>query len=267
MRERRTYATTGDRIILDVTVNDTPMGQRAEYAETRAVSGRAIGTAPIASITLLKNDEPIWSETYGLDAGGGRPADVEEWLLSFTSDATPRHPGDAPRGWRHWRGDLRVRGAALTGVTATDFVNPTTQALEPEGNGARFATHTRGDASSIRLTLTDIRPDASLLINLDAARETGSAPPFFRPPADIEAEEVRLPLHTSGITRTLPAEGYPDDRIMLRRLIRNGPRDVTFSYTDEDEPRQGDYYYVRVVQVNDAMAWSSPVWVGGYPSR
>ena len=267
MRERRTYATTGDRIILDVTVNDTPMGQRAEYAETRAVSGRVIGTAPIASITLLKNDEPIWSETYGIDAGGGRPADVEEWLLSFTSDATPQHPGDAPRGWRHWRGDLRVRGAALADVAATDFVNPTTQALEPEGNGARFATHTRGDASSIRLTLTDIRPDATIVLNLDAARETGSAPPFFRPPADIEAEEVRLPLHTSGMTRTLPAEGYPDDRITLRRLIRNGPRDVTFSYTDDDEPRQGDYYYVRVVQVNDAMAWSSPVWVGGYPSR
>ena len=128
-------------------------------------------------------------------------------------------------------------------------------------------THTRGDASSIRLTLTDIRPDASIVLNLDAARETGSAPPFFRPPADIVAEQVRLPLHTSGMTRVLAADGYPEDRITLRRLIRDGPRDVTFRYTDEDAPRQGDYYYVRVVQVNDAMAWSSPVWVGGYPSR
>ena len=27
------------------------------------------------------------------------------------------------------------------------------------------------------------------------------------------------------------------------------------------------YYYVRVRQVNDAMAWSSPVWVGGFPSQ
>lgn len=267
MRERRTYATTGDRIILDMTVNDTPMGQRAAYAESRVVSGRVIGTAPIASITLMKNGESIWSETYGLDAGGGRPADVEEWLLSFTSDATPLHPGDAPRGWRHWRGALTVEGAALQDIAATDFVNPTTQALEREGNGARFRTHTRGDASSLRLTLSDIRPDAWIVLDLEATQETGSAPPFFRPHSDLEAARLRMPLHTSGLTRTLPAPGYPDDRIRLRRLVRDGPRDVTFRYADADEPRQGDYYYVRIVQVNDAMAWSSPVWVGGYPSR
>ena len=28
-----------------------------------------------------------------------------------------------------------------------------------------------------------------------------------------------------------------------------------------------DYYYVRVTQLNGAHAWSSPVWVGGEPTR
>ena len=267
MKERRTYATTGDRIILDVTVNGTRMGQRADYADTRAVEGRVIGTAPIESVTLLKNDEPIWSRTYGV--GRGRPAATEEWLLSFSSDAAPLHPGDAPRGWRHWRGQLRVNGAVLDAIAATDFVNPTTQHLEPEParNGARFATHTRGDASSLRMTLSGIRPNAAIVLDLEEARETGSAPPFFRPPADVPGRRVRLTLAAGGVERTVPADGYPDDRITLRRLIRNGPRDVSFSHTDEDDPRQGDYYYVRVRQVNDALAWSSPVWVGGYPPR
>ena len=267
MKERRTYATTGDRIILDVTVNGTRMGQRADYADTRAVAGRVIGTAPIESVTLLKNDEPIWSRTYGV--GRGRPAATEEWLLSFSSDAAPLHPGDAPRGWRHWRGQLRVNGAVLDAIAATDFVNPTTQHLEPEParNGARFATHTRGDASSLRMTLSGIRPNAAIVLDLEEARETGSAPPFFRPPADVPGRRVRLTLAAGGVDRTVPADGYPDDRITLRRLIRNGPRDVSFSHTDEDDPRQGDYYYVRVRQVNDALAWSSPVWVGGYPPR
>ena len=267
MKERRTYATTGDRIILDVTVNDTPMGQRADYADARAVAGRVIGTAPIASITLLKNDEPIWSADH---ASGGRPGqlgETEEWLLSFSSDATPLHPGDAPRGWRHWRGELRVERAVLDAIAPTDFVNPTTQALEPGSNGARFATNTRGDTSSLRLTLSDIRPDAAIVLDLEPARETGSAPPFFRPPADIPGSRERLPLHVGGLDRALPVDGYPDDRITLRRLVRSGPRDVTFRYTDTDSPRQGDYYYVRVLQVNDAMAWSSPIWVGGYASR
>ena len=267
LKQRRTYATTGDRIILDVTVNGTGMGQRAGYADTRAVEGRVIGTAPIESVTLLKNDEPIWSRTYGV--GRGRPAATEEWLLSFSSDAAPLHPGDAPRGWRHWRGRLRVNGAVLDAIAATDFVNPATQHLEhePARNGARFATHTRGDASSLRMTLSGIRPNASIVLDLEEARETGSAPPFFRPPAAVPGRRVRLTLAAGGVERTVPADGYPDDRITLRRLIRNGPRDVGFSHADEDDPRQGDYYYVRVRQVNDALAWSSPVWVGGYPPR
>ena len=78
-------------------------------------------------------------------------------LLSFHSEETPFHRGDAPRGWRHWRGELTVEGARLDAIMATDFFNPTTQRLEQRGNGARFATHTRGETSSLRLTLSGVR--------------------------------------------------------------------------------------------------------------
>jgi hypothetical protein len=38
-------------------------------------------------------------------------------------------------------------------------------------------------------------------------------------------------------------------------------REVSFEYSDP-EPGQGEnYYYVRVTQVDDQMAWSSPIWV------
>ena len=265
MKQRRTYATTGDRIILDVEVNGVPMGQEADYAEVRTVAGRVVGTAPIRSVELLKNDEVIWSEEYAV--GRGRPADTEEWLLSFSSGEEPVHPGDAPRGWRHWRGEVRVTGATVDAVAATDFVNPTTQFVERTAAGARFATHTRGDSSSLRFTLSGIRPSVAVSIDLEETRETGSAPPFYRPPAVIPAARLRLTLNAGGIDRAVPVDDYPDDRVTLRRIIRDGPRDVSFSHTDEEDPRQGDYYYVRVHQVNDAMAWSSPVWVGGYPSR
>ena len=99
--------------------------------------------------------------------------------------------------------------------------------------------------------------------------ETGSAPPFYRTHQTTPGGTFRLPLAemTDGVlTFQAPAPDYVD-AIMLRTIVEEGDRDVSFELTDSEDPRQGDYYYVRVRQANDAAAWSSPVWVGGYPHR
>ena len=36
--------------------------------------------------------------------------------------------------------------------------------------------------------------------------------------------------------------------------------DIAFSYEDRDEPSPGDYYYLRVMQLDGHIAWTSPVW-------
>lgn len=267
MKARRTYATTGDRIILDFKVNGTGMGSRAPFSETREIAGRVIGTAPIGSITLIRNERELWSEDYSLDTGDGAPTDL---MVTFYSEETPVHMGDAPRGWRHWRGRLTVAGATLVRVEGTDFANPTTQHVEQNGNGATFRTNTRGETSSLMLSVSDVRPGAAIVLELDEAAETGSAPPFYRPRAVIPGTRVRLPLSElrgGRLEKLLPIENYHRDSVTLRRVRPDGPRDLTFSYTDTDTPRQGDYYFVRIRQLNDAMAWSSPVWVGGHPSQ
>ena len=65
--------------------------------------------------------------------------------------------------------------------------------------------------------------------------------------------------------QTLATDVYTDT-VLLRAQIDDGPREVTFEVSDTSD-KQGDYYFVRVRQANDAMAWSSPIWVGGYPPR
>jgi hypothetical protein len=38
-------------------------------------------------------------------------------------------------------------------------------------------------------------------------------------------------------------------------------KEVSFTFVD-NQPKPGEsYYYVRVIQVDDQMAWSSPIWV------
>ena len=41
----------------------------------------------------------------------------------------------------------------------------------------------------------------------------------------------------------------------------NGPRDVTVDYLDRTPRKPGDYYYVRIEQLDTNKAWSSPVWM------
>lgn len=267
IKAKRTYATTGDRLILKFDVNGTNMGQRGPYSDSRAISGRAIGTGPIRSITLYKNDAVLWEEEYLLEDNAGQEQDL---LLSFSSDSTPFFKGDAPRGWRYWRGELQVNGAELVTAIPQDFYNPTTQYFQHSGNLIAFATHTRGDTSSIRLRLRDVGPDASITLNLEEATETGSAPPFYRPHATVPATTAELVLaeiSAGMLSRNIPQADYPDDKVTLRRVISAGQRDISFSFSDSEQPDQGDYYYFKVEQADDAIAWSSPVWVGGYSSR
>ncbi len=61
MRTRQTYATTGSRILLAVTVNGHGMGEelRAPRDEPRTIRVRCAGTAHLSSLTLLRNNEEI----------------------------------------------------------------------------------------------------------------------------------------------------------------------------------------------------------------
>jgi hypothetical protein len=270
LKERHTYATTGERMIVDVTVNGTTMGQRAAHAEVRSISGRVIGTAPIDQITIMKNNQPIWQQDY-LQATEERLQSAELLLLSFASDATPYHPGDNPRGWRHWRGTIELSGAQLGRVDAQDFHNLSVQSLRIDNdnpNLLHFTTLTRGDSSSILLQLDGAKRSSTLTISLEAARETGSGPPVYRKHQELDAASVTFEFKDLEVGRsrqTLASPGY-EDTITLRRVISDGPMDVSFDLEDTGQ-KQGDYYYVRIRQVDDAMAWTSPIWVGGFPSQ
>jgi hypothetical protein len=268
MKALDAYATTGDKILLDFTLNGSPMGKRIPFSEERRITGRVIGTAPIDTISLIRNDEVIWEKNY-VTRENGRFDDEEIFYLSFSSQSVPLHRGDAPRGWRPWRGTLVLEGAELVGVEPTDFFNSDIQQLDWDGsNVVEFVTATRGDASSLKLTLKNIRRNAVITLDLEAGREHGSGPPTFRAPQEMPAAGVTLRLanlERGVLQQTLPYEIY-EDTVLLRRHITRGEDDVSFEIEDTGSV-QGDYYFVRVKQVNDAMAWSSPIWVGGFAPR
>lgn len=269
MKRRATYATTGDKIILDVTVNDVAMGARAPFEENRVISGRVIGTGPIDSITLVKNGVDIWTESYRV-VPTGRFADEETFIVEFQSPTFPMHPFDNPRGVRAWNGTLTVSDAEIVGFRGSDFFNVETNRLErdpADPNRLLLRTRTRGDFSSIELKLKGVSRRTKVVVSTVDALERGS-PTRFRPAGRTPASELEFAVRDlvdGRLRQVVPLDGY-EDAVTLRRVPVDGVDDVTFRTTDVSF-LQGDYYYLRVRQANDAMAWSSPTWVGGFPPR
>ncbi len=57
--QRRTYGTTGARILLQFDVNDTPMGGQVSLRGPAEIEVEAVGTAPIQSIEVIRDNQVI----------------------------------------------------------------------------------------------------------------------------------------------------------------------------------------------------------------
>lgn len=263
MKQLDAYATSGDRIILDFTLNGSRMGKRIAFSEQRALKGRVIGAWPVAEIAVIKNGEEIWHKDYIAATGDFTPS---RYKLSFGSDSEPLHEHDNPRGWKHWSGSFTVNNARLVSAEPMDFSNTQSHRFVVDEDGVvHFSTLTRGEESSIDLVLDDIQADATVDISLNAGQEYGGGPPTFRPHQAFEATtiSIKLPSREESSTHAhVPMQDYTD-YVKIRAIIEEGIKDVSFELIDSGSTH-GDYYYFRAVMANDAMAWSSPIWVGGY---
>ena len=268
MKALRSYATTGERIILKFRLNGADMGQRTAYSERRKINAQIIGTKALKNVAVIKNDSVIWQQDYAVDASA-RSSKAANYMLSFASESAPEHPGDNPRGWRYWDGTLTIENAELVSIEAAD-PRQILQRVEADtdANRATFRTQTRGNRSTFYLNLKNVQRNAKIEIDLTETREAGGAPPIYRPQQRIPAESFAFALKDleNGQISHNQSLGTYTDTTSLVQLLTEETRHTTISLEDEGT-RHGDYYYLRVEQIDGSTAWSSPIWVGGHRSR
>ncbi len=266
MKNLSAYATTGKRMILDVDVNGAPMGSIAPISETATVSGRVLGTAPIDTITIMKNDAPIWSKDFRSASKVDESGNTLVEVVFFSTSTTPEGRFDNPRGWRPWEGSLVVEGASLISAKSSYYnpILPQTRQDPQNSNKVNFVLQTRGDEYRILLKLEGASSSARIDIKLDEAEEIPTAKSRIRPPEIMPAAEFSLSfgdIEGGRLTHELAADIYTDT-VSLRLVNAQAPLDQEFEFVDPAKSQQGDYYYVSVKQSDSAMAWSSPLWIG-----
>ncbi len=262
LRNLSSYATSGPRIILDATLNGHPPGSRQPPSTEREVRCRVMGTSPIDHIDVIKNGDVLFTRSYLLEPLRSRTS----ILVGFESSSEVFGPAvDNPRPYRVWRGVLAIEGAQLVDVRPVGFENRYREWARREGsNRVRFQTETRGRRDTMLLELENAGPGTVLEFRLEPTRERKYAPVLLRPAADLPGEVVRLSLRDLRKSR-LEHEfsvGAHTDWLTLQVVNPEASLDREFEFADLHSPAPGDYYYVRVTQLDGGRAWSSPFWVG-----
>ncbi len=268
LKQRHAYAVTdAQRIILEVDVNGTPMGDRLRFTQKRQLRARVMGTSPIRRMTVVKNGEAVYA-ARPLEAG---IADTMQLVVGFHSSSEP-HFRDNPRGYRPWHGRLTVHGGRLVTMETLHFDNrhkEWARVSEDDSNTVEFSTGTRGQADTLLLTLAGASPSTSISFDLKPAREWGKSPTPVRPVRRLEAERFEIALRelADGFAKRDFENSIDHDAVTLESIAGDKPMDAEIEFLDAGVLRPGDYYYVRVDQLDGARAYSSPIWVGGEPRR
>jgi hypothetical protein len=258
IKAHRTYALTGDRIVLAFSVNGALMGTVLPSTSVRDISVAVEGGHALDYVEVLHNNRV-------LDRVGP---------FGNTGSARNHNPYAAPLktylevGWGEkgvnvdWQVDLTIVDGGLIDVEPRfrghDIVAP--QGSEEESyafshweqcgeQGLRFSTQTWGNPT----TTTSSTQGVGLQISGDADT---------RIRGQINGHNVEVSL---GELIEGPQSGYLGGFLTpaycFHRAVPRAEYTCTIDFSHRANAQTRDWYTVRVRQLNGQWAWSSPIWV------
>jgi hypothetical protein len=240
---RHHYATTGARIYLDVSAELTEgrwalMGDRVEWdGEELVLSIKIAGTAPILRVELY-NGRELWRRWRAVDQAGTGERVRIQW-----QGAEYRGRGRETV----WDGRARLIGNAVEELRTVNFWNPEKRAELHSEREAVWESQTTGGFSGVDLLLRD-----------SAAGALEVETPLV---------QLRCAVEEIGDEELVYAVGGLDRRLELFRLPPSGgQRELELQMRAVLRPAVCNPIYVKVVQEDGHMAWSSPIYVLGQQS-
>jgi len=235
MRERRCYATTGERIFLDFEVDGHPYGTEYSADGPPTIRFRVEGTAPLDSVEIWRGAQRL--HEVPLEPTDSAPSDSIRVAWRGTS---------AQGNWRQarmiWDGCLRLDGAQITDATGHAFDSPDEGLNEWTQTSATWQSVTAGDWDGVVLQLDGSQsPDATL--------EFATDPMTFTVPL-VELDTGPFVVAAADPARTVRVERLP---------VGLAPPSCVGTFVDVDPQPGWNPYWLRVLQHDGAQAWSSPV--------
>ena len=255
LRNRRTYAVTGDRIELDFHLNGKMMGQELPYVRERELDINVSGWDQVDRVELLKNNRVIHRD-FPVDRVPKRKSWDQPVLIRFEYGWGP-WPALAMARTCDWDIRIRIEEGVLEEVYPCFTSGPLSESrrdriVEKTDKSVRVISFT-----ALKQQLEDFSQKSVVL----KARGT----PHAR--ITVSLEMPGRPTLTQTFAQLAESNEmlftgeFPKESAMLHRLVFEDNYKTTFTVRDEDEGKEVNWYYLRVVEANDQLAWSSPIWV------
>ena len=255
LRDRRTYAVTGDRIALRFTLNGKLMGRELPYARERAIRVSVSGWDQVDRVEVLKNNRVIHRD-FPMDRTTTSASWSKPVLARFEYGWGP-WPALGITRTCDWDFHIGLENGVLEAVQTCFTPGPLEEErrdriVERTERGVRVRSFTalrqQIEDRSQKAVVLKMRggPDSRLTVTLELPTKNSLQMKL----ADLaESSEV---LYTGE---------FPRESALLNRVVFQEHYETSFEVNDSGDGSQTDWSYVRVVQANGQLAWSSPIWV------
>jgi hypothetical protein len=257
LRKRRTYAVTGDRIQLDFTLNDQPMGSELGYVKNRQIDVTVQAPDCIKMIELIRNGRVIQRHF---------PEDTADYPAPIPGKVKCR----LRYGWGPWAAlnlgricdwdmKIRIQGGRFLGALPCFQTAPfdevrrdrlravSPQELRLVSHTSRVKAFAEDPTKAIIMEIEALTPDAALTVELSKPAKASFT-------SKLQKLQLDNCIEFAG--------GFTSESFLLERLVGPGESTAELRWNDTRSDGAGtDWYYVRVLQHNNHMAWSSPIWV------
>ncbi len=228
---RHCYATTGARILLRVSAGSHIMGDAITVSEPPRLQITVGATAPLLEVEVYRGTELIHRAPVRRPQTSGQRRVQLLW-----SGVRVRSRGKRVT----WKGSITTSGGHIRAAYTVAFDRPQDGITRISNQQVDFFSTTSGDIDGVILDVSD---DATLR--------------FHCPHVQFET-----PVASIGWERQVFAAGGVNQRVEVSQTsAQPGPLEFDVEFI-ENELHDGTHpYWVRVVQEDGHMAWSSPIYI------
>lgn len=230
LKDRHCYATTGERILVHVKCEDSMMGDELEVRNPPKLLVQVVGTCDIDDLQIKRGLDTVYS--------------LSEEMPSDESTVRIRWSGVRSRSRKKktdWQGQLLVSHGRIKDYQPLAFDQPDEGITQISRQSLTWNSTTSGDIDGVDLELDY---DESTEILFTSKPVTFS----FKP---IQLKEGRIVKEAGGVNQ----------RVIIDLAPIQYKREVQLVFTDKDTPTGLHPYWVRVVQRDGHMAWTSPLFI------